>query len=61
MKRRRDGSKEELYRQYPQLGDFQQYNSTPCLLALNHYLTNVYDEKFQAMWQSSLKMVTDLG
>ena len=53
--------KEDLYKQYPQLKNKETYTNYPCSIGLNKYLVNTYDEEYQSMWQSSAKMLTDLG
>ena len=53
--------KEALYKQYPQLIDKDFLKNYPCSIGLNKYLLNIYDRDYQSMWQSSAKMLTDLG
>lgn len=54
-------NKNKLYEAYPQLGSLKYYEENKCSVAINRYLTYIYDTGFQNMWQSSVKMLTDLG
>ena len=48
-------TKADLYKRYPQA------KGNSCSQKTNQYLTNIYDREYFAMWQTSVKMLTDLG